>query len=152
MKFYNNMIIFQKNMTVRKTKKYFQEEIKASMKRAFDVLSEICKRYGDKVKLSPRKSSYTIYTENKVTGWEGDTTWRITGFYLSSNKKISVMVYWQGDSTDGDEYIEFKGDLYHNISLPPSEPINLGDRWCIDRDGIVITPQNIYEAIKGIKL
>ena len=75
-------------MTVRKTKKYFQEEIKASMKRAFDVLSEICKRYGNKVKLSPRKSSYTIYTENKVTGWEGDTTWRITGFYLSSNKKI----------------------------------------------------------------
>lgn len=151
MKFYNNMMIFQKNMTVRKTKKYFKEEIKASMKRAFESLPEICKRYGDKVKLSPRKSSYTIYTENKVTDRSGDTTWWIKGFYLSS-KKISVMVYWQGDSTDGDEYIEFKSDMYHNISLPPSEPINLGDRWYIKRDGIVITPQNIYEAIKGIKL
>ena len=55
-------------MTVRKTKKYFREEMKASMKKAFDVIPEICKRYGAQTKISPRKSSYKIYTENRVEG------------------------------------------------------------------------------------
>ena len=139
-------------MTVRKTKKYFREEMKASMSKAFKVISEVCKRYGTQNKISPRKSSYKIYTENRVEGWSKDTTWWITGFYLDSNKKIYVMVYWQGDSTDGDEYIEFKGDLYDSISLPPTQPINMGTYWAVARNGINIYPNDIWEAIKGIKL
>ena len=139
-------------MTVRKTKNYFREEIKASMKRAFDVIPEICKKYGTQTKISPRKSNYKIYTENRVEGWSKDTTWWITGFCLNSNKKMYVMVYWQGDSTDGDDYIEFKGDLYDSISLPPTQAIDMGTYWYVARNGINIYPNDIWEAIKGIKI
>ena len=139
-------------MTVRKTKKYYREEVKASMKRAFDAIPEICKKYGVQNKISPRKSSYKIYTDNRVEGWSKDTTWWIEGFYLDSNKKVYVMVYWQGDSTDGNEYIEFKSDLYDCISLPPTQAINMGSYWYVARNGINIYPNDIWEAIKGIKL
>lgn len=137
---------------IRKTKKYFREEVKVSMKRAFDAIPEICKKYGNQIKISPRKSRYEIYTENRVEGWSKDTTWWITGFCLHADKTMSVIVYWQGDSTDGNEYILFTGDRVNCISLPPTQAINMGSYWYVARNGINIYPNDIWEAIKGIKL
>lgn len=139
-------------MTTRKTKKFFKEEIKKGMSSAFAALPEICKRYGFKRKISPRKTVYSIYTSEDVTGWERDTSWHIRGFYLNAKKELNIIVYWQGDSTDGEESIPFSGSTSSCVKLPPSEPVNLGDRWYTARDGITIRPEEIYEAIKGIKL
>lgn len=139
-------------MATRKTKKYFREEIKKGMSSAFAVLPEICKRYGEKRKISPRKSVYTIYTSKDVTGWKRDTSWRIKGFYLNAKKSLGIDIYWQGDSTDGYESIPFSGSTTSCVTLPPSEPVNLGDYWYTARDGITIRPEEIYEAIKGIEL
>ena len=122
------------------------------MRRAFDVLSEIIKKYGTQTKVSPRKSYYTIGTDADVSGWAKDTTWWIRGFTLNTNKTISVNVYWQGDSTDGDEILVFKSSTTDVLNLPPTEPVRFGNQWYVARDGICIEPSDIYEAIKGIKI
>lgn len=137
----------------RLTKNFFKEEIKKGPRTAYPLLYTILKRYGEGKKVSPRKAYYRLWLDNddRVEGYNRDTSWWINGFELSTNGKVYIMVYWQGDSTDGDEYIELPKNVFDCAFLPPMKPVNMGSYYYSARQGINIEPHEIYEAIKNLK-
>lgn len=139
---------------MRATKNYYREEIKKSKLAAYNCLPDIIKKYGIRTKISPRKSYYRIYLnkDDYVEGYNRDTSWWIRGFELDSKGTIYIMVYWQGDSTDGDEYIKMPNNLYTNAYLEPTQPVNMGSYYYVARQGISISPNEIWDAIKYLKL
>lgn len=136
----------------RLTKNFFKEEIKKNYNTAKKLLPTILKRYGEATKVSPRKSYYRLWLDNDdcIEGYNHGMSWWINGFELSAKGTLYIMVYWQGDSTDGDEYIEIPAG-YTSAFLPPSKPVNMGSYYYTARQGIDITPDEIWEAIKNLK-
>lgn len=135
------------------TKKFFREELQRGMRTAYSLLPTILKRYGVATKVSPRKSYYKLWLDNddQVEGYNRDTTWWIQGFLLGTSGKVYLIVYWQGDSTDGEEHIALPSDIYDSAFLPPTQPVNMGSYYYTARQGINIRPNEIYEAIKALK-
>ena len=135
------------------TKKFFREEILKNYATAKKLLPIILKRYGIATKVSPRKAHYKLWLDNDnvVDGYNRDTSWHIRGFELSTDGAVYIMVYWQGDSTDGDEYIKMPNNPYDYAHLPSSKPYRISGDYYIDRDAITIYPNDIYDAIKGLK-
>ena len=43
-------------------------------------------------------------------------------------------------------------DIYSNAFLEPSKPVNMGSYYYTARQGISISPSEIWEAIKTIKI
>lgn len=134
------------------TKKFFKEEIKKNYTTAKKVLPVILKRYGTATKVFPRKSYYRLWLDKDdcVEGYNHGMSWWINGFCLHADKSVSIMVYWQGDSTDGDEYITLPTGLA-DAYLPPTKPVNMGSYYYTARQGISISYDEIYEAIKKLK-
>lgn len=134
------------------TKNFFKEEIKKSYTTAKNLLPVILKRYGTATKISPRKSYYKLWLidDDCIEGYNRDISWWIRGFCLHADKSVSIMIYWQGDSTDGDEYIDIPAG-YTSAFLPPTKPVNMGNYWYTARQGINITPDEIWEGIKKLK-
>lgn len=139
---------------VRMTKNFFRERIKANRTEAYKLLPTILKRYGVATKVSPRKAYYKLWLDNdtEVSGYNRDTSWWIRGFCLHADNTISIMVYWQGDSTDGDEYISLPKNIYDSAHLKSSTPVNISGDYYIARNAINIRPEEIYEAIKNLKI
>lgn len=135
------------------TKKFFREELKKNYSIAKQLLPTILKRYGAATKVSPRKSYYKLWLDNndQIEGYNRDTSWWIRGFELGADGKVYIMVYWQGESTDGDEFITLPNNIYDCASLPPTKPVNMGSYYYTARQGINIRPTEIYEAIKSLK-
>lgn len=139
---------------VRMTKNFFRERIKTSRTEAYKLLPTILKRYGVATKVSPRKSYYKLWLDNdaQIEGYNRDTSWWISGFELSTNGKVYIMVYWQGDSTDGDEYALMPTSIYDSAHIPSSQPVRISGDYYVARNAINIRPEEIYEAIKNIKI
>ena len=84
-------------MTTRKTAKYYREQLTKthSATELENLISEICTKFGGK--------------DKDISLWKRvEFNWnhRVEGFKVAStNGKILVKVYWQGDSTDGDDYV-----------------------------------------------
>lgn len=137
----------------RLTKKFFREEIAKSRKSAYSLLPTILKRYGTETKISPRKAYYKLWLDNdaQVEGYNRGTSWWIQGFELSVTGNVCMVIYWQGESTDGDEYIEVPKDIYKSAYLEPTKPVNMGSYYYTARQGIIVRPEEIYEAIKNLK-
>ena len=135
------------------TKKFFREEILKNYGIARQLLPTILKRYGVATKISPRKAYYKLWLDNdsQVDGYNRDTSWSIRGFYLGTDSKVYIMVYWQGDSTDGDEYIKMPNNSYDYAHLESSKPYRISGDYYVDRNAITIYPNDIYEAIKSLK-
>ena len=135
------------------TKKFFREEIQKNYGIARQLLPIILKRYGVATKVSPRKSYYKLWLDNdsQVDGYNRDTSWWIRGFELGTDGKVYIMIYWQGDSTDGDEYIKMPNNSYDYAHLESSKPYRISGDYYVDRNAITIYPNDIYEAIKGLK-
>lgn len=139
---------------VRMTKNFFRERIKSSRTEAYKLLPTILKRYGVATKISPRKSIYRLWLNNDslVEGYNRDTSWWVRGFELDGKGKVYIMVYWQGDSTDGDEYIPMPISIYDSAHLNSSEPVRISGDYYIARNAITIRPEEIWEAIKNINI
>ena len=135
------------------TKKFFREELQRGMRTAYSLLPTILKRYGIATKVSPRKAYYRLYLDNddQVDGYNRDTSWWIRGFELGTDGKVYIMVYWQGDSTDGDEYIPMPISSCDYAHLKSSEPVRISGDYYVARNAITIYPNDIYNAIKGLK-
>lgn len=138
----------------RMTKNFFREEIKKNYSTAKKLLPTILKRYGTATKVSPRKAYYKLWLDNdtEVSGYNRDTSWWIRGFCLHADNTISIMVYWQGDSTDGDEYVSLPSNIYDSAHLKSSAPVNISGDYYVARNAITIRPNEIYEAIKLLKI
>lgn len=139
---------------VRMTKNFFRERIKTSRTEAYKLLPTILKRYGVATKVSPRKSYYKLWLDNdaQIEGYNRDTSWWVRGFELSTNGKVYIMVYWQGDSTDGDEYALMPTSIYDSAHIPSSQPVKISGDYYVARNAINIRPEEIYEAIKNLKI
>lgn len=90
-------------VTPRKTNKYYREELAKSHNTLTmeNLIKEIIGKYGNDDEISPERAEFN---------WNHCVTaFRISGL----NKRLLVRVYWQGDSTDGDDYVYFD-DLYRN--------------------------------------
>lgn len=136
------------------TKSFFRERIKTSRTEAYKLLPTILKRYGVATKVSPRKSYYKLWLDNDdlIEGYNRDTSWWIRGFMLGTDGKVYIMVYWQGDSTDGDEFIQMPNSSYDYAHLESSKPYRVGGDYFVARNAINIRPEEIYEAIKNLKI
>ena len=135
------------------TKKFFREELKKNYGIARQLLPTILKRYGIATKVSPRKAYYKLWLDNdsQIEGYNRDTSWWVRGFELDNKGKVYLLVYWQGDSTDGDEYVLMPSSIYDSAHIPSSQPVKISGDYYVARNAINIRPEEIYEAIKNLK-
>lgn len=81
----------------RKTKKYYRSKLN-NFDTGCAVIKEIVQKYGT----STRRGYYYISNLKPEFNWNH----RISGFTLSKGI-LYVDIYWQGDSTDGETFVEF---------------------------------------------
>ena len=99
--------------TIRKTAKFYREElVKRQTSTDFETLiKEVCTKFGGK--------------EKEISLWKRvEFNWnhRVEGFRVSStNGRVLVKVYWQGDSTDGDDYVYLTDVLRRGIDVIPAK-------------------------------
>lgn len=98
--------------TTRKTAKYYREELaKAKNYTTLETLiNEICTKFGGK--------------DKSISLWKRvEFNWnhRVEGFRVAKNGKVLVKVYWQGDSTDGDDYVYLSDVLRKGIEVIRAE-------------------------------
>ena len=135
----------------RKGKNYYRDAIKSSISSAYKVLPEVLKKYGKARKISPRKTEYTIRVSDTEELYNRGTSYWIKGFEMVGGN-LYILVYWQSDNTDGDEYLHFPKTTYTNAYLEPTKPVNMGSYYYTARQGIILRPEDIFEAIKLIKI
>lgn len=116
--------------------------INSSLENAVSILPSIIDKYG---------------TDNQIRvnpglGWNSE----IQGFSLDSKDKgkVYVDVYWQGDSTDGNETVALK-DIYNKVKVGkdyviPSDSFFDGNRTREVHSDIHIDKDDIYKAIKDL--
>lgn len=83
-------------MATRKTAKYYREELvkTQSMNTLNTLIKEVVAKFG---------SNNDLYLSGTECNWNH---W-VRGFSVGKNGILYVKVYWQGDSTDGDDYVSF---------------------------------------------
>lgn len=122
-----------------KTKKYYRDTINSSYDAAYSVLGEVLDKYGD----IPYRSQREAIFENVSNNRNGE----IRGFlYNKKLKQISARIYWQGDSTDGDDYavIDKTGVIL------PAETFYDGRRTIEEHGDIMFGKEELYQAIKNL--
>ena len=135
----------------RKGKNYYRDALKANIGSAYKVLPEVLKKYGKARKISPRKTEYTIRVSDTEDLYNRGTSYWIRGFEMVGGK-LYILVYWQSDSTDGDEYLDMPKDIHSNTYIEPTKPVNMGTYYYTARQGLTLRPDDIWEAIKTIKI
>lgn len=144
---------------MKKTKKFYREELVKGLKQGSAVIKDIVKSYGIKKqwedwKTKKTHTTYIYYIEN-------DYSWnhRIERLELYHNKICYVSVYWwQGDSTDGEGTIELDIDnimnsvLYNRDYVIPAEWEDVGGEWgkICRHDPIRITADEIKSLFKNL--
>jgi hypothetical protein len=105
--------------TIRKTAKFYREELikKHTTSDLETLIKEICTKFGGKDK--------SISLWNRV---EFNWNHRVEGFRVAKNGQVLVKVYWQGDSTDGDDYVYFTDVLRKGTDVIRAVHHWLGDR------------------------
>ena len=86
---------------IRKTAKYYREILAGNdIRKSLSVIPEIIKKFGfvDKYR---SEINFGRDVVSKNFNWNHS----IEGFDLSKDGKLYAKVYWQGDSTDGTEYV-----------------------------------------------
>lgn len=122
---------------MKKTKKYYRDAINKSYQTACTVFVEALTKYGNKCKTRGWRTANISPVSNN---WNGS----ITGFSYSK-RKLYVDVYWQGDSTDGEDSVQFRE---FGIVLP-SESWFDGERTREDHSDIEFEEKELYQAMKN---
>lgn len=80
---------------IRKTNKYYREQMAKGVNST--ILAEVIVKYG-----------YTRYGKSYI-GSNAEMGWnfKVEGFIVDSRGILFVDIYWQGDDTDGNEFIKF---------------------------------------------
>lgn len=125
---------------MKKTKKYYRDQVAINEYHALAVLPEIVSHYGKNPKGCRGRKEVFVDTE---MGWNH----RITGFSFYK-KDLYIDVYWQGDSTDGNDSIKIipKRTNYRI----PAEHFDDGIRTRTVHSDINIDSDELYEAIKKL--
>lgn len=124
---------------MKKTKKYYRDLINADYTSACSILKEAMDRYGDKLATRGHRK---ITIDRVSNNWNGS----ITGFCFNKfTNKLSVQIYWQGDSTDGDGAVEFNPN---GITLR-QESYWTGSHTRIEHSDVHFDKDQLWQAMKN---
>lgn len=141
--------------TVKKTKKYYRDEL-AKGNISVEILKEIVKKFGTKKQYKGWKDGVTHTDYELYVGGESNWNHRIHHLEFTNHKKLYVDIYWQGDSTDGDEYIEaseiWSKVRYNRDYVIPAEWDEIGGEWGREcrHSPIHVTRDEFNSVIKNI--
>lgn len=124
---------------MRKTKKYYQNIVNQGLFPALTILPEIVSHYGKNPRGCRGRKEIFVNTEME---WNHC----ITGFSFYK-KDLYMNVYWQGESTDGDDSIRMvPGRISYRI---PAKHYDDDYRTRTVHDDINIDSEELYNAIKA---
>ena len=131
--------------TTKKTAKYYRDILSGSdTRKAVSVLPEVIKKYGHK-----RWSGSKGNDELCLKGYtEFEWNHRIDGFFLTEKGVACVDIYWQGDSTDGNDSLRV--DECINGKTIPAEHEWLGDRTYCRHGDLRISAEEFRNALKAV--
>ena len=131
--------------TTRKTAKYYRDILNSGyLWKAIEVLPEIIKKFGHKRWSSSKGNdelSLRHYTEFE---WNH----RIDGFFITEKGVVCADIYWQGDSTDGNDSVEVS--RLANGYVIRGEYEWIGDRTYCRHSDIRISREELENAIKAL--
>lgn len=130
----------------RKTAKYYRDLLTSgNVYNAVKALPEIIKKFGYKRWEKYSKSNDTINLR-KYTEFEWNH--RIEGFFLNEKGRVCVDIYWQGDSTDGNDSLYVEECI--NGKTIPAEHEFIGGRTYYRHGDLRITAEEFRNAIKAL--
>lgn len=131
--------------TTKKTAKYYRDILNGNnIYAAVKVLPEVIKKYGHK-----RWSSSKGNNELCLKGYtEFEWNHRIDGFFLTEKGVACVDIYWQGDSTDGNDSLRV--DECINGKTIRGEYEWLGDRTYCRHSDLRISAEEFRNALKAV--
>lgn len=132
--------------TTKKTAKYYRDILNGNdIRKAISVLPEVIKKYGYK-RWSGSKTNDILYIK-KYTEFEWNH--QLEAFYYVKDKnRVCVDIYWQGDSTDGNES-EWADAMIYGKTIP-AEHEWLGDRTYTRHGDLRITAEEFRNALKAV--
>lgn len=135
-----------KKVATRKGINYYREIFAAgNISKAVSVLPEVIKKYGYK-----RYDNYSkgndILRVKKYT--EFNWNHRIESFFLTDKGKLCVDIYWQGDSTDGNDSL-YASECINGKTIPAEHEF-IGNRTYYKHSDIRISREEFADAIKAI--
>ena len=132
--------------TTKKTAKYYRDIFSGSdTRKAVSVLPEVIKKYGHK-RWASSKGNDELYLKGYT---EFEWNHQIVGFGISEKSdRVYADIYWQGDSTDGDES-EWADVLMYGKTIP-AEHEWLGDRTYCRHSDLRISAEEFRNALKAV--
>lgn len=134
------------NTTTKKTAKYYRDIFSGNdIRKAVSVLPEVIKKYGHK-----RWTTSKHNDEIKLKGYtEFEWNHQIEGFGISEKSgRVYVDIYWQGDSTDGNES-EWADVMMYGKTIP-AEHEWLGNRTYCKHSDLRISAEEFRNALKAV--
>ena len=133
--------------TPRKTAKYYRDILNSgNISKSLSVMPEIIKKFGYK------RWGDKYSKQNDVINLRGYTefNWnhRIDGFFISDKGMLCTDIYWQGDSTDGNESVYASALAYGRVI--PAEYEWLGDRTYCRHGDLHISREEFADALKAV--
>jgi hypothetical protein len=130
---------------VKKTAKWYRDTLaKCDVRTALNLIPEIIKKFG----FVGEYRSEINFSRDVV---HDNFNWNhsIEGFYLSKGV-LYAKVYWQGDSTDGTEYVR-ASELIYGKTIP-AEWDTIGGEWgqVCRHSPLRVTSEELTKAIKAI--
>ena len=133
----------------RKTAKYYRDILlSGNISKSLAIMPEVIKKFGYK-RWSTCKSNNALnlrgYTEFE---WNHQIRGFFIGDYKESKGKLLVDIYWQGDSTDGNES-EYASALAYGKVIPAEHEF-IGDRTYCRHGDLRITREEFANALKAV--
>lgn len=131
---------------VRKTAKYYRDIFNGNdVRLSLSLIPEVMKKFG-----FVGEYRTEINFPRKVVSDNFNWNHSIEGFDLSKKGELYAKVYWQGDSTDGTEYVLASNLIYgHTIKAAWD---NIGGDWGMvcRHSPLEVTAEELKKAIKAI--
>lgn len=132
--------------TTKKTAKYYRDILSGNdIRKAVSVLPEVIKKYGYKRWEKYSKGNDILYVRGYT---EFEWNHRIEGFFISDKGNLCVDIYWQGDSTDGNDSVSASSCIYGTTIRGVYEW--LGDRTYCKHSDLRITKEEFANALKAV--
>lgn len=124
-------------MAVRKTAKYFRDMLATTQNTSMlnVILTEVVLKYG---------ADRTL----RISGAECNWNHWVKGFTISNRGELLVIVYWQGDDTDGDDYVSFNEVYNRGKSIIRAETYWDGCRTRFTHGDINVEKYEVEQLIK----
>ena len=131
---------------VKKTAKWYRDQLaKCDVRTAINLIPEIIKKFGFVTKYRSE-----INFPREVVSDNFNWNHSIEGFTFSKVGQLYAKVYWQGDSTDGTEYVPARY-LIGGFTIK-AEWENVGGSWgqVCKHSPLEVTEEELRKAIKAI--